>query len=823
MFSCFQYIKEIGQICNKIPFDIVSVKDFSFLPVAMDRSFHLFDCEDLKVFMESSSQEFNIVDISANENYVFTCTQKTLRSTNRTTDEFNEIEIDGIKTVLAISRFLLGITDYIIYCFDGMSLKTMFKMDLGNERKITYVYHPHGYINKILVAFDDGILRIYNINSRELVYEFPEFESPIVMIRQSPQIDTVALVDTDCRIILFNLKYGLVLFNLLHSDPIGSMSFCVHGPPYLIVGLVNGDLIVWDLNDKQVLAKLSNAHNAPITSVCCMKFTNRVITGGEDNAIRQWVLDPDCSDFLRLHKYRLSHSVPPAAIAFCKVHGNIQLIGASGTHTIISCFPLVETSANISSIKPLNPKHMVSPISSMSTTNSNRFASVATVHKDCSLVHLWDIENHRYSRRSLNSLPKDGARIESGQIPFNLFTADVKATASFLSSCGNYGLVGSSDGSVLVFVTQSSRFKNITERKHESPVIYVHTDGLNSRITSISSDGIVHYHDFHTFKYIDTMILSPEVFCAEQHPNGTLVAVSHASNVTIIDTVTRKVARVFECGSCHNLAFSHDGRFLFATGNKEIFLFNIVTQSLIQRCVLNRSVTMFAVHPNGEYIATIHENSLSTILWRFNQEKIATSEVFNYPESVDHCEMVKFSEMSMEQVKNLIKPKREILKILKAPRPLPFFLGSASNLNIDSLFEGSTETGEELTVKDRPMTKFVAALSKNEFDVAIDMMKLSTREDISMEITCLGFNGEIDERVLFVDMLIYGLESRRNYDFIQVLMSLFLNEHSLVILKDKNLRERVSKLLDTQSMHMKVIENDSSHAMCLINYLNKVQ
>ena len=72
-------------------------------------------------------------------------------------------------------------------------------------------------------------------------------------------------------------------------------------------------------------------------------------------------------------------------------------------------------------------------------------------------------------------------------------------------------------------------------------------------------------------------------------------------------------------------------------------------------------------------------------------------------------------------------------------------------------------------------------------------------------------------------MLIYAIESKQNYELIQGILNLFLNEHSLKLLESENLKESLNKLFEIQEINMKFLEDDYSHILSMIQLINKIK
>ena len=400
-----------------------------------------------------------------------------------------------------------------------------------------------------------------------------------------------------------------------------------------------------------------------------------------------------------------------------------------------------------------------------------------------------------------------------------------KTTAVFLTKCGNFAVIGTSSGAVLTFISQSARFKGATDRPHESPVVLVHVDALNARLTSASEDGLVLFHDFNTRGYIGQFILEAPVRAYAEHPNSTLLAIAHGENlITVLDTATRKIARRFE-HEASNLCFTHDGKFLLAAGSEPVArLFDLITATLVEEVVLEEPVVGFAAHPHGDFIASIHSGKVATKLWKFVPSKIRR--VISGPalESADHSSLAVFSRVPFDKIKRIVEPPTDPLKFPKARKQVPFFLGAAADIGRVSLLEELTEDGSSNS--SRPSTDFTSLLINGEGDgyvKAFEAIKTMTLDSINTEIMALGISDEGDERLLFVKMLIAAVNRRTDFDLTQALIHSFLSEHAYKASEDPDIRAALRELLTAQEAAVNFLEDDIPHATALIQMLNRIQ
>lgn len=846
MLNCCDFFKDIGFICGDVRFCITYAGDWPFLAVPVGNAFHIYSAEELKLIYVSEPHSDKIQHIAADPSYVYTATKTKLRITNRITNEFQEMDLEepitnllGIGSLFAISQESVFAV-YSNFMRDG-SKEELFSIDCGCD--ITTIMHPNGYPDKFLVALSDSTFQLWNVKTQMQIYGFNGFGSVITQIVQSPNMDVFAFSLTDGRVVMHNVRTDETLFSLQHPSPINDMSFRLDGPPQFAVGLENGSLIVWDLDLTQICCTIPFCHADAVTTVCFLKSLNIVITGGIDNSIRQWEFDQDSKDLVRILRSRVGHQTPPVDITFTEVNGISNVVTCSNNATIIATNPAAEMTSTILSTAPLNKRHLTQKVQSMAYTDSHRYCSLATQHEEGSLVFLWDIENNRFARKAMTAMPKDGPRvIDSDQtIPFSDFNAEIKATSTCLTRCGNFGCVGTSHGTVEVFVTQSCRWKGSTEKSHDSPVAFVHVDSLNTIICSGGVDGSIFFHNFDDLSFTGAIDIPGPITHMKPHTNSHIIAISccNGEKVILIDIFSRNIAREFEVPNAICFCFSHDGKFFFVSNEDgEIFLFDMITATLIEKKQIKPDyrIVGIAADPRGDLIATIHANSVATKLWYFRPSKITSIKSMKKIDESEQEGLAVFSEQPQIKIKNLLNPPKDPLKFAKSKIVVPFFLQQTSmvdkviikeNEDIDNLMK---QFHQEVA----PQTEFIKLMveesmvedeEKLNFDGSIKKLIEMDYDQISLEISALRVDEEkgIDERVVFVNLLIYALRKRKDFDMIQAIMNLFLNEYGVKILESNELKSAIRELKEVQEEAVEFLDTDVSYSQYIVRLINRIQ
>jgi U3 small nucleolar RNA-associated protein 21 len=828
MFECFAFSKDIGRICGGVPFTVTFAGKWPFLAVAVGDCFHIYSAEELKLVYISDPHPGPIARIAASPGLVATATASLLRITDTGKRAFLDSPLSApLSYLLSLDSFFVSAcgTAFAGHAFSDFA--PLFTVDC--EKEITALLHPLSYKNKFLVAFADTTFELWNAATQARIFAFRGFGSIVRQFVQSPKPDIFAIVCCDGRVVFHDARLDATHFSLQHPSPVTGVAFRQDGPGHFVVGLESGALFTWDLKNRQILSSLPDCHESAVSSVCAIKGTAFVITGGADNCIRQWLFDENTEGVLRLNRFRVGHSEPPRAVTFAEVNGVVQLVTASGNCRIIAVNPAAETTAVLLSTSPLYKRNFEHPIQALSATNAHRFVSVASQHEGGTLVFLWDLENSRFAKHAMSAMPHSGPKLaKSEKIPFAEFHGERKATCACLTRCGNFGCVGTDAGTVEVFVTQSGRHKGGTETRHDAPVAFVHVDSLNTAVVSGSIDGTVFFHDFQRLTPLGMVQLPiAPVGRAAAHPNSQLLAIACGETVQIFDCQSRQIARVFTVEANH-LCFSHDGRYLFVASSAPfVHLFDLVSSTLIETVELAQPLAGIAAHPGGGLIATIHEGLIGTKLWHFRPEKIKTIAGLSAGEENEIEGLAVFSEQPPQKLKNLLNPPKDPLRFVKAKRLIPFFLTASTNIAALAAQDRQEAGLAALTGDVVPSTEFVSCLvadhEAGDFTPSIAMLLGMGHDQVALEIAGLRASEKRDERLIFMALLEFALRSRREFEMVQGLIHVFLTAFGAKILQNRAMKARLVQLRDLQKEAICFMEQDLSHAIYLLEMVNRIQ
>jgi WD40 repeat protein len=236
----------------------------------------------------------------------------------------------------------------------------------------TALAHPPTYVNKILVGGADGSTQLWNFGAGVCLHASSagadaaaaagvagvgaasaSTRPAVRVLAPSPALDVVALGFSNGTVALVDVRADAVLAVLADAagtgaagaagaGPVGApgaaarpppggavtaLSFCTAPglPPLLAVGGSAGCLALWDCEAARLAGVLPAAHaaGAAVTTLHWFAGEPRLMSGGCDNALRQWVLSPGGGTAaalaagaapLTLLRSRTGHAAPPALV-----------------------------------------------------------------------------------------------------------------------------------------------------------------------------------------------------------------------------------------------------------------------------------------------------------------------------------------------------------------------------------------------------------------------------------------------------------------------------------------------------------------------------
>ncbi|ANB12594.1 Utp21p [Sugiyamaella lignohabitans] len=889
----FSPFRTIGLVTDGTPLAITSLGQSFLVTTVVDNSFQIYDASNLHLlFVSQPRTPSKITCIHSHFHYVYASWERSvgiykrgnLQSTIVLPDDHDASEINSI---LLFGGYLCVSTSETLYVYKSdvkspanVEFYTSFRVPkvLG---QIKHLSHPPTYLNKVVIAAKSSVL-VFNVRSGKLLYTSEDFGSSITAVEPSPVLDIVGISTAAGDIHLYNIRRGKIVFSLDIGEHVSSISFRTDGTPHLAVGTASGHLFFYDLNGKRRIHSVRGAHSEASGGVSKVQYLNGqsiVITNGADNIIQELVFDPSITSSVgsersitsppRVLRSRGGHARPPTSISFTDEEAHF-ILSASQDKSLWSF-----------SLRKDSQSHEFSQRTS-ATTNGKRNAGLAGSGLREKFSEITDLayqanKQNRWDNIITAHKNLDYARTWSGSRgivgKYNLHTLDGGIVKSVgISQCGNFGLIGSSQGSIAVYNLQSGTLRRkIVTTSHKKAVTGIASDSFNKVIISCSLEGFVMFHDFHNASRIGKINLESSALQMRFHSRSNLLAVALDNlSVVVIDIQTRRVIRELwgHTNAITSFDFTPDGRWIISASlDSSIRTWDIPSGGCIDAVKVNNIVTCLKVSPNGEWLATSHVQGAGVQLWTMKSQfqKISTRTISEdevndivMPNStgeggsniIEGAFELAQDETDMDQSDwnspNTLSDKLQTLSLLpktklntlvhldliklrnkpkeapKVPEKSPFFLG------VPGVESERQETSEgpfnQPKMKNTISSEstFTRLLRSGDVEGFLTHLKGLSPSATDLEIRSLNTFPPLNEFISFIDALTYQLQQKRDYELVQAWMTMLLRIHGDIILanqKDSDLIASLSSFETEQDSESVRLDKLTKYCSGVLNYL----
>ncbi|CAN6625134.1 U3 small nucleolar RNA-associated protein 21 [Trichomonascus vanleenenianus] len=879
----FSPFRTIGLVTNQVPIAVGALGQSFTITSSVGNSFQIFDASTLHLLFVSSPQTPTpITKLHTHFHYVLASWGRSIGIFKRG-KLLKAIElpqdVDGdvspITDLLLFGEYFVCATESMVYVYktnpksphEEFEEYTNYKIPTV-VGKVLQIVHLPTYLNKVVVV-TDACLLLFNVRTGKLIYTEDKFEHPIATVESAPALDIMAVATTNGDVHLYNLKKGKILFTMGVSERITTMSFRTDGSAQLAIGTAAGDLFFYDLNLRKRIHSVRGVHDENAGGVANVHFLNGqpiVVSNGGDNLIQELVFDPAITNSAsntsissppRHLRSRGGHSRPPTTISFTDEESHF-ILSASQDSSLWS-FSLrkdaqsYEFSQRTSKAKTqkhsFREKFPVITGLSYQADKQNRWDNILTSHKNLNYARTWS-----------------GARGIVGKYKFETIDGGLVKSVC-VSHCGNFGIIGSSNGGIAVYNMQSGLLRRRVSKAHSKAVTGIIVDARNTTIMSCSFDGRVAFHDFKTGKLIDTVVLDASATDMRLHGSLLAVALDNLS-VVVIDTETRRVVRELwgHSNRITSFDFTPDGRWIISASlDSTVRTWDLPSGGCIDAVRVESVATGLRISPTGDWLATTHVESVGIQLWTLKSQFSGFANANRHVEEDDIVDISMpnvagegganilegaFDEAkkaegalayaSVEQLSNklltfslqprakfntlqhldVIKLRNKPTEAPKAPEKLPFFLGQ---YNSDDKKKQDEETGKDRLRNPSDYaaeSKFTQLLRAKDLVGVIDHLKTLSPAATDVEIRSLKTLPPLEEFVTLIDGFTKRLQMRKDYELVQAWMSMLLRAHGDVILEHGGLLE--SSLKAWESEQQKEAERlDTLVKYCggVLNYL----
>ncbi|KAF9053907.1 Utp21-domain-containing protein [Hymenopellis radicata] len=736
----------------------------------------------------------------------------------------------------------------------------------------TSILHPATYVNKVIVASSQGSMQLWNIHSKALIHTFPATNllsanpsstQAITALTQSPAIDVVGIGFTSGEISVYDIRTDERLMRMfMDGGGVRALGFRSDGEPILASASSAGHIALWDLNaGGRLLHMVRGAHDGAITALEWIASQPVLVTSGEDNSVKQWLFDSPTAP-PRLLKYRSGHHAPPHLIRYYGEDGK-QLLTASRDRSL-RCTSVVRDSrsfelsqgslakkATTLSIPLTSLKFPTITSLSYSPARAKDWDDILTAHTDETIARSWTMLGKKVGKHKL-VFASDSVKAKGKEKERPL--GSVKCVC--VTACGNFGIAGSSTGSILMWNLQSGMKRKTFDVGACPPEVVgrfgatgksggkirsitgLASDALNRTVIASTLDGTVNFFDFHTTELERTITVpSPITSLVLHRDNGLLALICDDMIVRIVDIETKRVVRELGGfrGRVLDITFSPDSRWLIAS-------------SLDSSIPHTSSVaTSIAFSPTNDFLATSHVDSVGVFLWAnraqyddvsfhsVNDDKSKrlrlpsmqgtvedealddlsplaapkeAQDLFITPPQLDG-ELITLTLLprsrwqtllNLEVIQHRNKPKEPP----KAPEQAPFFLPTLPGVDARFVVEEDKKETKSLKPTKRVgnaqvQSQFYKTLADeqpaSDYEAFFNQAKALSPAALDLEIRSLV---TLESLRIFINALGQRLASHKDFEAVQALQNVFLRIHADVLIANEELQGEMEKLLRIQ-------------------------
>ncbi|KAI7894563.1 Utp21 specific WD40 associated putative domain-containing protein [Mucor mucedo] len=874
----YQPFRAIGYVTNEIPYLINNLGQDYFLTTCVGSSFQTYNLGRMNLLFVSTPTEKPITCMATHNKVVYAAAGNIVIGYKRGREVSRVGDSEGnfnITQIIILGAYIAALCDdNTVKLWDTTNGDLYTEIEFGEGFTATHMVHPKTYLNKILVSSSQGTMQIWNVRTNKMVYQFGYLGSPVTCLEQSPVVDVIAVGLLNGTVILHNIKADEKIDSVRQDDRVTAITFRTDDEQVMATGNMHGDVALWDLSERRLAHIMKGAHDGYITTLTFLNNQPILVTGGNDNAIKQWIFEKS-NAVPHPYKSRSGHHAPPSRLQYYGTDNKTIL--SAGRDRSLRSFSTVRDAQSFEFSQGRLAKKAqdrgismdelkLPPIIDFDVNDSKTkdWDNIITCHAHDNGCRTWSSKNKRIGEHILISQDKTA----------------VKTTC--LSSCGNFGFLGCASGVVDMFNMQSGQFRKTFsgDGGHTKPVTGLTTDTINRYLITSSVDKTIKIWDIKTAKLVHTIELESPVVSMRYHMDNDLLAVvCDDLGIRVIDIETKKIVREFwgHRNRITDFTFSPDSRWIVSASlDGTVRTWDLPTGAMIDIFKVEDVVTCLAFAPDSDFLATAHVDNVGIFLWS-NRTQYSNISLRSIPEDyeaqllqlpslngtedsdeddsedeqnveeepVDTVEQLNESmiTMSMEprsKWHNLlhldtIKLRNKPKEAPKLPEKAPFFLptlpGAKGQFNLETVTTFDTENPDSKRINFSQLnidTEFGKALragfeADKNFAAFVEYAKSLSPSAIDLEIRSFTIDGELTLLNYYLDAILYMLKTRKNFELAQAWLSVFLNIHGdLIVANPTNpIHEKLQDILAVQGKEFGRLSQQIHYSLCLIDFTRR--
>lgn len=466
-----------------------------------------------------------------------------------------------------------------------------------------------------LIGMLNGSLLLYDCHLLRIAESLDEFDQPICQIKRTPISGLVAVLFSSGILALFHLHHKKCLLQIQDAEKITAYSFFGDSSPYMVVGLENGALKLWDLEQKRSVYSI-NAHSRPVVSACAFGELPLFATSSSDNSIKVWERS---GQEVRLLRSREGHYKPAKQMSFYGEDGLGLITAARDGEIRLLSLQKDSRSVELSQgsidkqSKHLNiPKEAarLPPINCFATyqTKSIKWANMVSCHQGMNCAFSWKVDNHTITDQKF--LSSDHAEMLSAAI----------------SPCGNFAAFGTALGTIDLYSLQSAILKRSTDPTG-TPLISLHFSYNSKAIFATFAKGSFVAYTAGELKPLTTFEFPGPIRLARFLDGINLFALAFCDfSLSLFDPSENRVVRKFNAHQNHisDICLTSDSKFLLtASLDASIKVWDMESALCLQTMAFSSVPVCVAASPTLEFLAISFASESAVHIWSRNSLYIA--------------------------------------------------------------------------------------------------------------------------------------------------------------------------------------------------------
>lgn len=605
--TIFRPFRAVGLVCGSLGFVYhrnVPEKQFT---VAVGHGFQTYSVDGLRLVYVGVHTARKIASVAVYKDFVITASRNEVEVWLKTHSrkKLTEHKADVVSLLVAGDTLISLDTSGKAITWE---LPSCAKLSEIQVRGKSTMLHPPTYLFKVLFA-GGRELELWNVNSLKRIYDFPvirsSFDSEITALEESVVLDVVGIGLASGRVLVANVRTDKVLLQFNSGSRVSSLSFSHPDSTLdyslLAAGTSAGDAVFFDLNAGRVHTSVKAHNGKGVDKVFFVPGEPLLISSsGDDNSLKVWVFD---KGQIKPRVLRSREGADGAArcIRFYGDEGK-DLLAACGEKAVLQRVSLVGDHQNVIFAAGGQVKGATRALS-FSKYRELDWSNVVTCHYGASECHLWS-----YERKALQAKVKLETHNKSN------------ATIVQVTNCGNFCIIGYSNGELCKLNMQSGLHRGCFKNSHTASITGIGIDQVNKFMVSAGLDGRISFWDFYSCGLASVVDVGAPVEVFVYEAKGGLAGLVDANGqLQVLDAKTRKIVRNF--GVAHDskvtgICFSSDGKWLVsAAGDTSLKVWDIMLGILINWLVLPKAVTCLDFSPTGDYLATGLAGEKGIFLW----------------------------------------------------------------------------------------------------------------------------------------------------------------------------------------------------------------